>query len=613
MGNWMGAYGWPRQVNAQTNMRRDLNVALGAKQPNLNPVFGDALYRGLLDASRKGILSRQMQLSGRPFDYDEDTLGRTPEQAMQNLVNKTRTPQVYNGRLYKPDPNRHLTHAAGPTTSPHVYGLAADIEAGPLRDYMQSPAVMQNLGFETIPGDAPHIQLAGTRQLSKTKGLRSQYAMVDQGKPTSVQTASLGPIATTRAPMIANPPVPRMAPMNKGVPTPRQKPGVSGIIASRGVPTPTMAPAGGYQPGAINAAMNAQAPYERLASPTVGSPPQVSGVSIGRGPRGLNPAAGPIANPDNPGIGQTLGDIQREIDASQKRTQQTSARVHQLQERMNYQAPEAPDPVAALEAARQASQARTQAINARNHQLQERMNYQSPPAPVASNIMDQYRGMIDTVGTRPGMADMRTNIGMPQGDSIDVADNGMGVPSFDPAMGTNAPIAGLPAPPQPGTRWAQKPAATPPPAHMLAGQAPVSAPIAPMNPEDWDNYKAFIDYNRQQPKVHEAPYPRAGAQIAGAAQTKEVQTPEQQAIESVIEGGVNKLGKFANSNYSKAVGKRNQEVTSKRVAMMGGNRIERMESRLARALLKGKTVKSEKIAKKLAEVILAWNIQYTPA
>ncbi len=605
----MGAYGKPRQINAQPNMRRDLNVALGAKQPNLNPVFGDALYRGLLDASRKGILTKQIGQSGLPFDYDTDTLGRTQAQAMQNYVNRTRVPQVFNGKLYKPDPNRHLKHAAGPTTSPHVFGLAADIEAGPLRSYLQSPAVMSNLGFETIPGDAPHIQLAGTRQLSKTAGLRSKYAMVDQGRPTSVQTASLGPIATAArapgpnaatasllqkaslspppGPMIASPPMPRQKPtlaVNRADKSNRLS-GVSAQIARLGIPTPTMAPAGGYNPDSVNAAMRQQAPYERQAAPTT------------------------------PGIGRTLGDIQSEIDASQKRTQQTSARVHQLQERMNYQAPQAPDPVASLEAQRQASQARTQAINARNHQLQERMNYQAPPAPVASNFMDQYRGMIDTVGTRPGMADMRTNIGMPQGDAIDVADaSGMSVPSFDPAMGTNAPINGLPAPPQPGTQWTQaKPKPTPPPASLL--QAPRMSPEAVYGgiatpqqmlqgaPRTIEGFGVDVEPSKN-PQTN---------QIAGAGQTKGVQTPEQQAIESVIEGGVNKLGKFANSNYSKAVGKRNQEVTSKRVAMMGGNRIERMQSRLARALLKNKTAKSEKTAKKLAEVILAWNIQFTPA
>lgn len=45
------------------------------------------------------------------------------------------------------------------------------------------------------------------------------------------------------------------------------------------------------------------APYERQASPTIGSAPAPTGVSIGRGPRGLAPAAGPVGGmPDSPAM-----------------------------------------------------------------------------------------------------------------------------------------------------------------------------------------------------------------------------------------------------------------------------------------------------------------------
>jgi hypothetical protein len=199
-------------------LQSDMFSALGARQPKTNPKWGDRLYRGVLESDRQGVLQKQLDSpQGLPFQFDPkrdaDMLGRTPAQAMQNYVNRTRVPQEFQGVMYTPNPNLTLTKAAPPWSSPHVFGIAADFDDGPLRSFMQSPEVMGEFGYETVAGDAPHIQMAGARNLVKT----GQVAMVEQGRPMSItRYAGLEPqkaASTSVEPeVMANVPTPRQAP-----------------------------------------------------------------------------------------------------------------------------------------------------------------------------------------------------------------------------------------------------------------------------------------------------------------------------------------------------------------------------------------------------------------
>ncbi len=151
---------------------------------------------------------------------------------------------------------------------------------------------------DTSPG-----QVADARQASLQQGAAPAVA-----SNTEVASTDLGGLVRNLAP------TPRRAPIDKSIPTPRftsigdRIAAVGGVKPEASKFQPEKGPFFGEE---VDAAMNA--------------PPATSGVAIGRGPRGLNPAAGPIANP---GIGQLLS--QNELDADQKNKGQTAVRVHDL-------------------------------------------------------------------------------------------------------------------------------------------------------------------------------------------------------------------------------------------------------------------------------------------
>lgn len=582
----------------QQRFQTDTYRSLGAKQPNLNPIFSGKLFGGLVAANNLGI-----PLGESPFGYDTDTLGRTPEQAAQNKANALQRAFTFNGKTYRP--NKGKIMAAGPYTSPHVYGLAADIEAGALRDYLKENAGI--LGLETIRGDAPHVQLAGTRAASKSKGgLRSQYAQVQQGQPASAvtaslqpntQMASLGPIAMS-APRISNPPIPQRNPMRTGIPTPQPKP-IGPQIASLGAPVPQMAP-GGFFPGEIDQA--------RTARP---APPQTfagSGQPSYSAPRPSEP------NPMTSSTPATMVDYNRVIAAleqSNARQRQATAplgpsapnadmiaRAYSEDARVNERRYDAPDlafralntPEPTTLSAPQMHPDRRQELTSRRLPSQPLLNTRSATAVEGPRPVASYPSNLS--GSPPTRSPYYSQGDMSEAEAY--------AGPFDPRMGTDQVIDGLPAPdPISDQTQYQSPAAPPISTLPPSINALPDAAKYHTSPPEFDAPLNYMRdrYQRQRnaPKVHEIQEPG--------------QVPGMPSRIANMEQGIDNAAKTArdimNSNWWRGTAKRNDEALSLRNKFRGGE--NREVSRLARVLRRQGEADSQREARELAKNLLDYS------
>jgi hypothetical protein len=121
---------------------------------NLNPVFADRLTNAIRDA--EAATGQRARLND---------LYRPPEQQAQYYADYTRQPVNFNGRTYMPNPSNQGGLAAPPGRSRHEQGTAADVNSGPVLDYLHRNA--GNYGLEFLRGqafanDPVHVQLAGT-------------------------------------------------------------------------------------------------------------------------------------------------------------------------------------------------------------------------------------------------------------------------------------------------------------------------------------------------------------------------------------------------------------------------------------------------------------------
>ncbi len=371
---------------------------------NLDPNFAQSMVSAIQSGIRQGI-------------------------PMNNFINEaTRNRAIQAG--YWEDSNHGKKYAAAPPgTSNHQYGTALDMDAGLMRDYIRENAA--KFGLQTIPDDPPHIQMQGATAARKSGKLAElgdmpPGASVFTGsRPT--QTASVSP-PSSAGPMslfgAAPVPTPRMSPIDKSpVPTPRMAPidktpigtppgtfagsgqpnytsppipnqrTIGDMIAGQGIPTPQRAPSGGYDPQAINAAMNAQAPYERQASPTVSTP---QGWSI---------------EDQASGMQQMAHRLQEQVDRRAFAPYPTS---NQISKGNNLNTSPPPSINAATGPLEYGSQPRTGVATGPGPRglLPAAGPIPNPPSPSMgpAAIMDQYRN-----ATFP---DMRTFVGMPQGDDM---------------------------------------------------------------------------------------------------------------------------------------------------------------------------------------------------
>lgn len=114
-----------------------------------DPLFQQRLYAAL-DAAEKATGGRRNIVEGY----------RSPETQAQYYADYKGIPITWGGRTYQPNPAKLGRLAAPPGKSRHQLGQAADLGAGPVRDWVRAHA--NQFGLETLRGgvDQPHIQLA---------------------------------------------------------------------------------------------------------------------------------------------------------------------------------------------------------------------------------------------------------------------------------------------------------------------------------------------------------------------------------------------------------------------------------------------------------------------
>lgn len=128
----------------------------------LDPVFGDRLA-GAIKAAEEATGSKAKFTS----------LYRPPEVQAQLRANFTGQPVVWDGVTYNPQPGVKQGPAAAPGASRHQRGLAADLQEGPVLDWLRShPEVTSKFGLEFLSGktgrdDPGHIQLANGQGLTR--------------------------------------------------------------------------------------------------------------------------------------------------------------------------------------------------------------------------------------------------------------------------------------------------------------------------------------------------------------------------------------------------------------------------------------------------------------
>lgn len=121
----------------------------------LDPLFERRL-NAILDAAEKATGAKRIITEGY----------RSPETQAQYYSDYKGQPVVWNGRTYQPNPAKLGRLAAPPGRSRHQIGQAADLGAGPVRDWARAHAAQ--FGLETLRGgvDQPHIQLAGGKGIT---------------------------------------------------------------------------------------------------------------------------------------------------------------------------------------------------------------------------------------------------------------------------------------------------------------------------------------------------------------------------------------------------------------------------------------------------------------
>ena len=175
----------------------------------INGQFGYHLSEAIADAERvTGVTQKDLI----------NEAARTPETQAQYYSNYIGQEYTYKGTTYHPDPSK-LGHLAavppGGLTmvgdkkgqiapgSRHQFGAAADLNAGPVRDYIRAHA--DKYGLETLANgkDAPHVQL-GTEQYFSADGKNGPSLDKSIGKTTGQQQVA-EKNSTTQKPDTAKP------------------------------------------------------------------------------------------------------------------------------------------------------------------------------------------------------------------------------------------------------------------------------------------------------------------------------------------------------------------------------------------------------------------------
>jgi hypothetical protein len=92
-------------------------------------------------------------------------LYRTPETQAQYRADYIKRPVAWGGKVYYPNPNNQGGLAAPPGSSGHQSGVSADIQRGPVLDYLHRHAGEYGLSFLTgkaFQQDPAHIRMAGS-------------------------------------------------------------------------------------------------------------------------------------------------------------------------------------------------------------------------------------------------------------------------------------------------------------------------------------------------------------------------------------------------------------------------------------------------------------------
>jgi hypothetical protein len=149
-----------------------LNKGQNLNAHGLNPEFASRLTQAIQAA--ESATGHQAVLRD---------LYRPPEQQAQYYADYTRQPVTFNGVTYQPNPNNQGGLAAPPGRSRHALGQAADVNSGPVLDYLHQNAgrfgleFLKNNAFQADPG---HIQLSSGQTLSVPAG-NQQYNITGGG------------------------------------------------------------------------------------------------------------------------------------------------------------------------------------------------------------------------------------------------------------------------------------------------------------------------------------------------------------------------------------------------------------------------------------------------
>jgi hypothetical protein len=190
------------------------NIGKPGLNANLHPQFSNKLHNALVGAKNAGLW-RQGLWQDRLFNE----MTRSPEVQAGYYANYIGRPVTFDGKTYPPTKKGGV--AARPGNSLHQYGLAADMQEGPVQSYIRNNAA--KYGVETLASgkDKPHAQMAGARGLVAS----GAATMIGRQHAPAVTAASISssPVAPQPAPAISPAPMiptPRPRPPNPNAPKP---------------------------------------------------------------------------------------------------------------------------------------------------------------------------------------------------------------------------------------------------------------------------------------------------------------------------------------------------------------------------------------------------------